>query len=67
MIPFDRSSNDGCKIPNLSPQQIQDGIDLFRIDIRVATDRANKEVSVELIKQVLELFNSKLSKTAMER
>jgi hypothetical protein len=59
-IPFNRNSNEGCKIPNLLPQQIEGGIELIRIDIRVATDRANVEVPVELIKQALEPFARKL-------
>src|SRR4029079_12779097 len=44
MIPFNRNSNERCKIPDLSPQQVRDGIQMIRIDIRVATQHANDKV-----------------------
>jgi hypothetical protein len=65
VIPFNRNSDERCKIPNLSSQQIQDGIDLIRIDIRVATNQPNDDVPVELIEQVLKSFNGKLPATEM--
>jgi len=65
LVPFDQTSNTHCKIPNLSPQQIQDGIELLRVDIWATTDRPDDVVPVELIKHVLNVCDAKLPVTTM--